>query len=630
METRTAPLLSLVFSDNDREAEMPESLPPEDAEGNIEYKLKLINPTRTRFEHLVTQMKWRLQEGHGEAIYEIGVEDSGLLAGLTAAEMSLSLKTLDRMAEKLGATVTPLRVRQIEMENSENGEPVEVKHASELLVRKVPDDQQFIELRVAVLGNADAGKSTLLGTLTHGRLDNGRGRARLNVFRHPHEIQSGRTSSVSHEILGFDSTGQVINYTESRRAEDICENSTKLITFVDLAGHQKYLHTTISGLTAYAPDFVMLVVSANTGIAGTTKEHLGLALALQVPIFVMVSKIDLCSASVIERTTQQLERVLKSPGCKKVPFRIHGRDDAITAASCFTGENYCTAPIFFTSSVTGENLDLLTTFLNVLPQFSSLKEREQKIQDHPEFQIDSMFKLQGTGTVVGGTLVRGVVCEGSKLLLGPTDAGEFELVQVRSLHRNRAPCRVVRAGQAATLALADSDNIVTRKGMVLVSPSLSPSSCWEFDAEVYILYHFTAISKNSQATVYCGNVRQTAVISSMDKELLHTNERATVRFRFMRQPEYLQVGSCLVFRDGRNKGIGKICKVCESSVTKSASAVSDAGGAGVGAGRSEVRKVGAEVGKLKTFIGKFGPGVGKLKTQVDEVESIDKTQTRLG
>lgn len=38
-------------------------LPPECAEGNIEYKLKLINPSQSRFEHLVTQMKWRLREG---------------------------------------------------------------------------------------------------------------------------------------------------------------------------------------------------------------------------------------------------------------------------------------------------------------------------------------------------------------------------------------------------------------------------------------------------------------------------------------------------------------------------------------------------------------------------------------
>ena len=68
---------------------------------------------------------------------------------------------------------------------------------------------QFIDLRLAVLGNVDAGKSTVLGVLTQGELDNGRGRARLNLFRHLHEIQSGRTSSISHEILGFSSKGEV-------------------------------------------------------------------------------------------------------------------------------------------------------------------------------------------------------------------------------------------------------------------------------------------------------------------------------------------------------------------------------------------------------------------------------------
>lgn len=69
---------------------------------------------------------------------------------------------------------------------------------------------QFIDLRLTVLGNVDSGKSTLLGVLTHGELDNGRGRSRLNLFRHLHEIQTGRTSCISHEIVGFNSKGEVI------------------------------------------------------------------------------------------------------------------------------------------------------------------------------------------------------------------------------------------------------------------------------------------------------------------------------------------------------------------------------------------------------------------------------------
>jgi GTPase len=52
----------------------------------------------------------------------------------------------------------------------------------EFLVRKNFDSDDFMEVRVAVVGNVDSGKSTLLGVLTHGVLDDGRGDAR-NLFR---------------------------------------------------------------------------------------------------------------------------------------------------------------------------------------------------------------------------------------------------------------------------------------------------------------------------------------------------------------------------------------------------------------------------------------------------------------
>lgn len=113
------------------------------------------------------------------------------------------------------------------------------RYVAEILVRKVPDDRQCIDLRVCILGSADVGKSTLLGVLTQGQLDDGRGRARLNMFRHLHEIQTGRTSSISHEILGFDSEGNSVDYSTCSTAEEICENATKLLTFIDLAGHQR-------------------------------------------------------------------------------------------------------------------------------------------------------------------------------------------------------------------------------------------------------------------------------------------------------------------------------------------------------------------------------------------------------
>lgn len=56
----------------------------------------------------------------------------------------------------------------------------------------------------------DAGKSTMLGVLVKGGLDDGRGKARVNLFRHKHEVESGRTSSVGMEIMGFDTKGNVV------------------------------------------------------------------------------------------------------------------------------------------------------------------------------------------------------------------------------------------------------------------------------------------------------------------------------------------------------------------------------------------------------------------------------------
>ncbi|XP_041921167.1 GTP-binding protein 2-like [Alosa sapidissima] len=533
----------------------PPYLPPEAEEGNIEYKLKLVNPTQYRFEHLATQMKWRLQEGKGEAVYQIGVEDNGLLVGLSEDDMKASLKTLHRMAEKVGADITVLREREVDYDSDIP------RKIAEVLIRKVPDDQQFLDLRVAVLGNVDSGKSTLLGVLTQGELDNGRGRARLNLFRHLHEIQSGRTSSISFEILGFNSKGEVVNYSESRTAEEICESASKMITFIDLAGHHKYLKTTIFGLTSYCPDFAMLVVSANTGIAGTTREHLGLAMALKVPIFIVVSKVDLCTKGTVERTVRQLERVLKQPGCNKVPMLVYNSDDAVTAAQQFAQCPSIT-PIFTFSSVSGENLDLLKVFFNILPPLSNSKEQEELMQQLTEFQVDEIYTVPDVGTVVGGTLYSGICREGEQLVVGPTDDGQFQKLTVCSIQRNRLACRVLRAGQAATLALGDFDRSLLRKGMVMVSPEMNPTICWLFEAEIVLLFHAKTFHRGFQVTVHVGNVRQTATVEALQgKEDLRTGEKAVVHFRFIKHPEYLKVGAKLLFREGVTKGIGQVTRL---------------------------------------------------------------------
>lgn len=80
-----------------------------------------------------------------------------MLVGLKEEEINASLHTLYLMAEKLGASISILREKVIEDND------FFTRKAIEVLVRKVPDDQQSIELRISCLGNVDVGKSTLLG-----------------------------------------------------------------------------------------------------------------------------------------------------------------------------------------------------------------------------------------------------------------------------------------------------------------------------------------------------------------------------------------------------------------------------------------------------------------------------------
>ena len=70
------------------------------------------------------------------------------------------------------------------------------------------------------------------------------------------------------------------------------------------------------------------------------KEHLGLALALNVPVFVVVTKIDMCPGNVLQDTLKMLQRILKSPGCRKMPVLVQTVDDVVISATNFTSEMY--------------------------------------------------------------------------------------------------------------------------------------------------------------------------------------------------------------------------------------------------------------------------------------------------
>lgn len=77
-----------------------------------------------------------------------------------------------------------------------------------------------------------------------------------------------------------------------------------------------------------------------------------------------------------------------------------------------------------------------------------------------------------------------------------------------------------------------------------------------------MLFHSTTIKSNYQPVIHCRTVRQSAAIEILEgSHALSARDRALVRFRFLYRPEYMVVGSKIVFREGRTKGVGTVVAV---------------------------------------------------------------------
>jgi GTP-binding protein 1 len=523
----------------------------------------------------------RLEEGKGEAILDIGLEDSGESMKFSRVQWGFALKRMEDAADHDKADCKVLMTRNVGGDGDVEVGPLSNKdtHCSgKVLVRRRPNSvNEVIETRISVVGNVDAGKSTMLGVLVKGGLDDGRGKARVNLFRHKHEIESGRTSSVGMEIMGFDSKGEIVTSAVPGRKlswEEIGQRSAKVITFTDLAGHERYLRTTVFGLLSSEPNYCLLMVAANNGLIGMSKEHLGIALALNVPVMVVITKIDICPPNILQQTVTQLTKILKSPGVRKLPIFITDRATCVSTATQFISSRIC--PVFQVSNVTGENLNLVRTFLNMLPHHGNYDTAAPF-----SFHVNDTFSVPFVGTVVSGVVRSGVVHAGDNVVIGPDSTGAFTPTKIRSIERKRIAVPGCAAGQSASFALRNLRRKDVRKGMVVLhkpdattagSASTSavtqqPKAYREFIAEVLILSHATTIRPRYQAMLHVGPVSQTCSIIDIDRSFIRTGDRATVAFRFIQRPEYLAVGDRILFREGRTKGLG-IVKVLGYDASK--------------------------------------------------------------
>ncbi|KAJ9309342.1 hypothetical protein DTO217A2_1280 [Paecilomyces variotii] len=551
-----------IVTEDHAELDILDQLGLSDAPSNVRLKDLLLG-TETEPESslqlLAGIIQSRIDEGHGETLFDLGQEDNGESMGFDITQWNTALARLREAAETIPAHCRVLLTYNVGGPEETTTKSDKVKGScGKILIRQVPGSaEEVIETRIAVVGNVDAGKSTMLGVLVKGSLDDGRGRARVSLFRHKHEIESGRTSSVGMEIMGFDSYGNIVSSTQGRKLswEEIGKKAAKVISFSDLAGHERYLRTTVFGMLSSSPNYCLLMVAANNGLIGMSKEHLGIALALNVPVMVVITKIDICPPQIREQTITQLTRILKSPGARKIPIFVQDMESTINTATQFVSKRIC--PIFQVSNVTGESLDLVRTFLNILPHYGYYNPEAPF-----EFLVNDTFSVPFVGTVVSGVVKSGVVHAGDTVQIGPDSLGQFTTTTIKSIERKRIPVNVCTAGQSASFALKRVRRKEVRKGMVVLPKLEGPPRVYrEFVAEVLILSHATTIKPKYQAMLHVGAVSQTCAIIDIDRAFIRTGDRALVAFRFVQRPEFLAVGDRVLFREGRTKGLGIVKSV---------------------------------------------------------------------
>ena len=398
------------------------------------------------------------------------------------------------------------------------------------------------ELRIAMIGSVDAGKSSTTSVLINKMLDDGRGSARVKIMHNKHEKDTGRTSTVTE------------NYYK------ITEN--KYITFVDLAGHEKYLKTTIYGLSSAHIDYGVIFVGANMGVSRMTQEHLMLCVTLRIPYMFVITKIDMSPKNILDETIESIKQLIK-----KVPNVEPLIVDDNVEINDIDVKQIC--PIFSVSNKTGDGVDKLRVFLSELKSIHNWDERKDKEMC---FTINHKYNIKGIGMVFSGKVIAGEIHKGEKVLLGPF-GGKWITVVARNLHNNfKTDVEILTAGESGCIAVKGKldEHIKTklRKGLVLIN-KVNKNAFRYFDAEIAILSkHSTTIQPRYSPIIHCNNIVQAAKIVDIynNEKYIRCGDKAKVKFKFLYRPEFVDYGERFVFRDGHTKGFGKIVKIYEDGL----------------------------------------------------------------
>ncbi|PUU88495.1 selenocysteine-specific translation elongation factor, partial [Halanaerobium sp.] len=318
---------------------------------------------------------------------------------------------------------------------------------------------------IGTAGHIDHGKTTLIKALTGADTD---------------RLKQEKERGISIE-LGF---------TSFELAND------KQAGIIDVPGHEKFIKNMLAG--AAGVDLAILVVAADEGMMPQSKEHLAILDLLDV-------KHGVVALTKIDKVDEEWKKLVIEDTREKL-------------AGSFLED----AAIISVSALDMDGIDALKAEINKIVDTISSKETENNIY----FPIDRVFTLKGFGTIVTGTLFRGVIEVEDELELYP----QSKKLRVRSLQVHNNKVQKVYPGQRVGINLSGIDKDELQRGDVLAEVD-SLFKTKYFEANLKMLKDLNFVLKNGdQIRFHIGAKEIIGRVYLYDKKELFPGKEAYVQF----------------------------------------------------------------------------------------------------
>jgi len=294
-------------------------------------------------------------------------------------------------------------------------------------------------------------------------------------------------------------------------------------TIIDAPGHKDFVKNMITG-TSQA-DAAVLVVAAKEGIMPQTKEHAFLAQVMGIKqLIVAINKMDEVGYDKVayENLKNEVEKLLKTSGYKMEQVKF-------IPVSAWNGDNVV-------------NKSPKLSWFNgptLLEALDELKAPEPPLDKPLRLPIQDVYNIKGVGTVPVGRVETGVLKPGDKVIINPI--GKTGEVKTIEMHHEALP--EAKPGDNIGFNIRGLNKEDVKRGDVLGHVSNPPTIAEEFEAQIVVLNHPTAIPVGYTPVFHIHTAQLSCRIEEIKKKL-DPKTGAVIE----ENPKFLKTGDAAIVR----------------------------------------------------------------------------------